>query len=131
MLPGAFTIIGFVSLAVLIAFIPFFIPKVIGNIIEITLMIASSIYIFMTYSFTEAMMLISLMAMMYGNLGVIFNKNKRKKREQLKQELLDGDYQIIGQEKDMKRIISDILLTVLVSAGAIVFLIFAQTSIHC
>src|SRR5690625_6274651 len=70
-------------------------------------------------------MLFSLMAMMYGNLGVIFNKNKRNKRYQLKQELADCNYSIINQEKDIKRICVDITLAVVISAGAIVFLLFA------
>ena len=125
MLPGAYTIIGSISLSVLIAFIPFLFKKLIGNIIEITLIIVSLAYLFIAYPFTEAIMLFSLMAMMYGNLGVIFNKNKRNKRYQLKQELADCNYSIINQEKDIKRISVDVILAVVISAGAIVFLLFA------
>lgn len=82
-------------------------------------------YLFIAYPFTEAMMLFSLMAMMYGNLGVIFNKNKREKRHQLKQELAYCNYNTINQAKDIKRIGVDIILAVAISAGAIVFLLFA------
>src|SRR5699024_3162296 len=89
-----------------------------------TLIIVSLAYLFIAYPFTEAIMLFSLMAMMYGNLGVIFNKNKRNKRYQLKQELADCNYSIINQEKDIKRISVDVILAVVISAGAIVFLLF-------
>src|SRR5690625_3635884 len=116
---------AFVSVSALIAFIPFLITKKIGKIIEVTLIIVNLAYLFIAYPFTEAMMLFSLMAMMYGNLGVIFNKNKRDKRHQLRQELSDCNYRTINQAKDIKRIGVDITLAVVISAGAIVFLLFA------
>src|SRR5699024_2472749 len=99
LLSGAYTIMAFVSVSALIAFIPFLITKKIGKIIEVTLIIVNLAYLFIAYPFTEAMMLFSLMAMMYGNLGVIFNKNKRDKRHQLRQELSDCNYRTINQAK--------------------------------
>ncbi|MEC5424762.1 M56 family metallopeptidase [Virgibacillus sp. C22-A2] len=125
MLPGVLSIISFVSLAFFIPIITFLLPKKIGYAAEIISAIVILVYLFMNFSFTEAMMLISLMALAYGNLGIILDKDKQNRRRQLKQELIVSDYETIKQGKDMKRITVDVLIALLVSAGAVLFLIFA------
>lgn len=125
MFPDILTILIFIFIAILIAVTGFFLPKVTGAVVEILLSIAALIYLFVVFSFTEAMMLMSLSAATYGSFGMFLDRNKRKKGQQLKEELKELDYEIISQEKDHKRILADLLMTVFVSIGALLFLIFA------
>src|SRR5690625_4505243 len=123
--PNTLTILIFVFIATLIAVIGFFLPKVMGVVVEILLSVATLVYLFIAFSFTEAMMLMSLSAAAYASFGTFLERSKRKKSQQLKEELKELNYEIIHQEKDHKRILVDFLLAVFVSIGALVFLVFA------
>lgn len=126
--PDVLTILLFISFGILITVIGFLFPKRIGVVTEIILAISVLAYLFLVFPFSEAVMLMSFSAMAYGHIGTLLDENKRKKRDELKQKLLVSDYQIIGQKKAYKRILVDVLLTVFVSAGAIIFLFFAPTT---
>ena len=128
MFPDVLTILLFVSFGILITVIGFLLPKRIGAVTEIILAISVLAYLFLVFPFSEAMMLMSFSAMAYGNIGTLLEKEKRKKQNELKRNLAVSEYQIISQNKDYKRIVVDLLMTVVVSAGAIVFLLFAPTT---
>lgn len=125
MFPDVLTILIFIFIAILIAVIGFLLPKTMGGIVEILLSATTLVYLFIVFSFTEMMMLMSLSAAAYASFGTFLERSKRKKSQQLKEELKELNYEIIHQEKDRKRILVDFLLAVFVSIGALVFLIFA------
>src|SRR5690625_3082273 len=124
MFPEPFMILIFVLIAIFIAMISFLLPKIVGTITEILLSVATLVYLFIAFSFTEAMMLMSLSAAAYASFGTFLDRNKRDKSGQLKEKLKEVDYEVIRQEKEGRRIVVDLLLTVFVSIGALVFLIF-------
>lgn len=128
MFPSTLTMIGFIILACFIPFLSYRLPKRLGTALEMTLIIASLIYLFIYFRFTEAMIIVSFMAAAYGNAGIFFNKGKRKKRRQLLEKLQSIEYQKVEQSKDVKRLAVDISLTLIVSAGALLFLMFAPAT---
>lgn len=125
MFPSILTIITFILFVILVSFIPLWLTNKLGIVLEITCIIIILAYIFISYRFVEAMMIFSISATTYANIGLFLNKEKRKKRHELKQEIATKPYEVIHQMKDVRRIIVDLLLTFVVSAGAIAFLLFA------
>lgn len=125
MFPGVISIFTFICLAIAMSVIGFILPKTLGTVTEISLAIVIVIYLLTIYSFTNAMLLMSIAAMVYGSLGMILNKNKHQKKHVLKQKLANSDYEVVRQEANSKRIHTDIVLTVVVSAGSVIFLLFA------
>lgn len=128
MFPNTFTLLIFVFIAVLIAIIGYLLPKVSGAVAEIIAGLSVFAYLFIVFPFSDAVMLISFSAMTYGYVGTLLEKDKRKKQSELKQKIATSDYQIISQKKVYKRIIVDLLLTVCVSTGAIIFFVFAPAT---
>src|SRR5690625_4944977 len=125
MFPDLLTILLFVVITILLTIISFLLPKGLGNIVEILVSASVLIYLFVAFSFSEAMMLMSFSAATYAAFGMLLNRDKRKARHQLREKLKESDYQMIDQVKDSRRIVVDLLLTIFVSVGAILFLIFA------
>lgn len=122
MFPDVLTIFTFILFAMVISMIPLWLTNKYGTILEITLIIGTLVYMFMTFPFSEAMMLFSIVAMTYGQIGILVNKDKRKKRQQLKRELKSLPYETIHHMNDAKRIWVDLFITIVVSGGAIIFL---------
>ena len=125
MFPDVLTILLFVSFGMLITVIGFLLPGRVGAITEIILAISVLTYLFLAFPFSEAMMLMSFSGMGYGHIGTLLDKNKRKKWDELKRNLAVSEYQIISQNKNYKRIVIDLSMTVIASAGATIFLLFA------
>lgn len=123
--PDTLTIIAFIFIAVAIAILSFILPKYIGIAVEMIVIVAVITYLFIFFPFSEAMMVFSISAMVYGNIGMVLNVEKRKKRMELKRKLAVANYQKILLDKAYKRILADLALTVFASFGALVFFIFA------
>ncbi|MCG1029086.1 hypothetical protein J5S49_12355 [Virgibacillus halodenitrificans] len=119
------TIISYIVLTGMIAFISFILPKRIGKLFEISVILGFLIYLFLTYEITEALMLISLCAFVYGSLLVIFDRDKQAKQRQLKEELKQSFYKKIQQEKDVRRLTLDIFFVLLVSSIGLLFIFYA------
>ncbi|WP_121615302.1 M56 family metallopeptidase [Virgibacillus halodenitrificans] len=124
-MPQAMTIISYIVLTGMIAFISFILPKRIGKLFEISVILGFLIYLFLTYEITEALMLISLCAFVYGSLLVIFDRDKQAKQRQLKEELKQSSYKKIQQEKDVRRLTLDIFFVLLVSSIGLLFIFYA------
>lgn len=125
MFPNMMTIIIILLITVIIILIGQIFSNTFGSIIEILLLMRLSIYLFETRSFIEAFVLISLSATIYLNIKMIINKNKRDIGNELKHKLKKTKYDIVAQKKDYKRIMIDLMLTIIVSMGAVLFLFIA------
>lgn len=124
-LPDLFTISIFILIILLLTMIAYILPKVLGSIVEIITSIAILIYLFVVFPFSEAMFLMSISAATYASFGMLLNRDNRKARQQLMEKLREKSHQNIDQKRDLRRFWLDVLLTLFVSAGAIIFLIFA------
>lgn len=123
--PDISSIVLYIGFAISISIIAFVLPKKWGFIVEIALVVAALASMFLFFSFTKAVIMMSLSATAYANFSMLFNKDKRNKRMMLKRELSGLNFEKIYQPKDIKRIVIDIALTLFVSLGAIVFFVFA------
>ncbi|AIF45349.1 M56 family metallopeptidase [Virgibacillus sp. SK37] len=124
-MPQAITIISYFLLTGMIAFISFILPKRIGKVMEISVILGFIIYLFIMYEITEALMLISLCAFIYGSLIVIFDRDKQAKQRQLKEELKQTLCKKIPQSKDVRRLTLDIFFVLLVSSIGLLFIFYA------
>ena len=125
MLLDYFTIFIFAMMTLILTIIAYFLPKTIGNIVEIVVSASVLLYLFIVFPFTEAMLYMSTSAATYASFGTLFNRDNRKARLQVKEKIERTKYQKIDQERDLKRIWIDLLLTLFVSGGALAFLVFA------
>src|SRR5699024_8219651 len=125
MFPSTVTILSFICLSIVIFMIPLLIANKFGSALETTLIIIILVYLFMSYEYMDAMMIFSLATTTYANMGLFLNKDKHNMRHSLKRDLANVDHIEIDQERDVRRIIVDLLLTVAVSGGAIAFLLLA------
>src|SRR5690625_234662 len=128
MLLDYFTIFIFAMMTLILTIIAYFLPKTIGNIVEIVVSASVLLYLFIVFPFTEAMLYMSTSAATYASFGTLFNRDNRKARLQVKEKIERTKYQKIDQERDLKRIWIDLLLTLFVSGGALAFLVFAPDS---
>ncbi len=99
-------------------------PKKINLIVEVAIVIGVTIYLFVSYSIGEAMLLISLGAASYAEFAQLFERGKRIKRQEIMGFLATVEYVEIKQKREMKRLLMDYTITLFVSFGAISFLLF-------
>lgn len=125
MFPSTITILSFICLAIVVSIIPLLIANKFGTALETTFIIIVLVYLFTAYEHMDAMMIFSLATTTYANMGLFLNKDKHNMRHSLKRDLANIAHIEIDQERDVRRIIVDLLLTVAVSGGAIAFLLLA------
>lgn len=100
-------------------------PKKLGLVVEVSLIIAYITYLFIVFPFREAIVLFTIASATYAYFEMLLNRDKHEKYKQLKEQLLDVTVIEIVQTKKFQRLIVDILLTVFVMAGSVIFLLFA------
>lgn len=114
-----------VIVGMVIPLVTLWLPKKIGTVVEVILLIAFIAYYFISFPFWEAMMLMSYTASSYGIFGLKTDREKRAKRLELKGKLENTVSVELSQTRDSKRIIADVMLTLFVVIGAILFYLFA------
>ncbi|SFE83853.1 M56 family metallopeptidase [Alteribacillus iranensis] len=89
------------------------------------LVITVLVYLFIQFSFGQAMILMAFGASAYSAYGLLIDKRKKEKRMELKQRLQEVKSIEIYHERNVKRIVADLVLTFLVCLGAVFFFLFA------
>src|SRR5690625_4673122 len=125
MLPSFLTIITFIAIAIVIAFISYVLPGKLGTIIESVLAIIILVYLFSEYHFADGLIIFGFASTTYANLSTVLNANKRQMRQKLLNNVSDQTHHIIPLTKDKRRILLDLLIMFIVSSGALIFLIWA------
>lgn len=125
MLPDTLIIVFVILLGFMIPFVSVMLPKKIVSIVETVLAIAVLAYLLIQFSFGQAMILMAFGIAAYADSEELINRRKKEKQMELKQRVQDGQAIEISHEKDHRRIGADILLTILVSIGAVLFFFFA------
>lgn len=124
-LPSELQVLLSVIVGLGITLVALLFSKKLGTAVEITLLLAFIAYCFITFSFGEAIMLMSYTFFSYVIFGVKLDREKRAKRIELKEKLEETDSVELIQTRDSKRIIVDFMLTFFVVIGAVLFYLFA------
>ena len=124
-LPDIGTILTVVLLGIITSLVPVFMSKKIGMWAEIAIAVVIVIYLFWSFSFVQASMLLAFGTSAYGIFGQLADPLKWEKRKSLVQTLRETDSVEIPLARETKRIAADWLLTLLVCLGAGLFFAFA------
>lgn len=122
---NALQIVAVIILVVFIISIGRLLPKKLGNAFEIVSVIVIIGLLFYQYSFFEAAVMYTAGAIAYGSISSMYSREQRIQHMNIKKKLKTTDSQLILQKKNFIRLITDIGLTIIVSAGAVIFYIFA------
>lgn len=125
MFPDLVTIFIALGLAVIIVLIAYVMPGRAGAIFENMMIIILYIYIFYTYKINDALIIFAYVATLHANLSHLFDKEKRQIRQRFLNQVSVQSHEILRRTKDFKRIFHDILLMLLVTSLALIFLIWA------
>jgi heat shock protein HtpX len=114
-----------IGIAVCIVIVSTLLPKRSGTTVEIISIIAVLIYFFITYPISQAILYLTFGSAAYANMIILMDRQKREKHQEMKMKIKELKPIQIKINKQMKRIFVDLLLTIIVSSGAILFFIFA------
>lgn len=114
-----------ILVAILLAFLSYLMPKKLSIPLVVVGAISLTIYIIVRYSFFDALLPISVMLIAYISFSEVFDRDKRIKKEQLKEKVAIANVQVIEQNKEGRRILVDSCLTILISSISILCLLFA------
>lgn len=118
-------ILACVAITLCLTVTSFFLPKKLGTVVEVLALILFTALFFLNFSFWDAMMLASYLAVSYGLFGMKIDRVNREKYLELKGELAGKNKVELVQKRDSKRLLVDILLVFLVIAGALLFYFYA------
>lgn len=124
MFPTITQIVLIIVIAIIISIVPIRLSKRIGFVVQIGLIVGVMAYLFVKLSFLEAIMLFSIGSSTLAYFD-IFDRQKYEKRKHLQEKLQATTYIHIPQTKEGTRLLIDLLLTVFVSAGGVIFFLFA------
>jgi len=125
MFPNLVAILSALCLVVVIVLIAYVLPGKVGTVFENTMIVILFIYIFYNYPLIDAIIIFSFASTTYANLTTLFNKDKRQIRQRLLNQVSVQFHEVLRRTKDVKRILHDILLMLLVTSLALIFLIWA------
>lgn len=125
MFPSPLVILTFIFLALCIGSLQLLWSNRIGKYVEGIAIVASLAYLFMTYTYTNAIMIFSFATMTYAQMLTIVDPEKVKFRRHLLDQLSKRPYKKITQPKEWQRIALDMTIVVVVSSGGLIFLIWA------
>lgn len=125
MFPSTLVILTFILLAICIGSLQFIWPNRFGRYVEGIAIVASLAYLFITYSYTKAIIIFSFASMTYAQMLTVIDPENVKLRRRLLEQLANKSYKKIDQPKEWQRIALDITIIIFVSSGALSFLIWA------
>ncbi|CCQ93983.1 putative membrane metalloprotease yxkI [[Clostridium] ultunense Esp] len=125
MLPDILTISFAVFLAILLNLVSLILPKKIGTAAELVFSAAVIASLFIIFPSSQASILLAFGASAYGAFSPLTDRDKKEKRKELKQQLQTAASVEIVQIKDARRIAVDLLVTLLVCSGAVMFFVLA------
>lgn len=117
--------IGVILLAFIIIYISSLLPKKIGDPVEVILVVGVIFFLFYSVSFSEATIVYTGGAVAYVILSTMYNRDKRTQLTKLTSDLQTAEAVLIPQEKQPIRLCADVVLTLSVAAGAVMFYLFA------
>ncbi len=101
------------------------VPKQLGRVMQIILLAGTLLYFILEYSFGTAMLYVAFGATAYLEISQIWDKDKRRKYNELRQQVVSIHVEEIALKRKVSRLMADLVLTIGVSLGAILFVIFA------
>ncbi|MCM3669055.1 M56 family metallopeptidase [Mesobacillus maritimus] len=124
-MPDNEAIVLVVFTALLIQLFAVWLPKKVSGYVELLLVLTVLALLFIQFPVGDAMLLMSYGATTYTAFVFLIDRGKREKQIELKELLEEVDATEIFIERDHRRILADLLLTVIVCMGALTFFLFA------
>ncbi|MED3737933.1 M56 family metallopeptidase [Virgibacillus pantothenticus] len=122
------TIVIVSIITLIVTFIAYLLPKKLSA--GLLLITGSSliVYLLMSHDFIDAWTPISMMLVTFFSFSSVFDRDKRSKRQQLKQKIAAVNYEIVELNRESKRIIMDIILTGVIGGISLLCLLFVPDS---
>ncbi|SHH32277.1 M56 family metallopeptidase [Virgibacillus chiguensis] len=111
-------------ITIFFTFISFILPKKISVWLLFISSCSMIVYLFMTNEFFDTALSLSVMFVTYFSFTVVFDHDKKVKKQQLQQKLSVTNFQIVELKRDVRRILMDIWLAGGIAGVSVICLLF-------
>lgn len=117
-------------ITILLTCISFILPKKVSVGLLLIGSCSMIVYLLMTNEFFEAVLPLSVMFVTYFSFSVVFDHDKKLKKQQLQQKLSVTNFQIVELKRDVRRILMDICLAGAIAGVSVICLLFIPEMIN-
>src|SRR5699024_5141654 len=122
-------LLNFALIVIILQVIVFLLPGKLANIVEVIFVITTAFFLFKFLDISEALISISILAVVYLNMSQLLSKEDQKIRKAVKPKLQSDQVERIELRKQKRRIWHDLIIATFLAGTFVAVLVFAKENV--